>query len=118
LQKRLGGPQRRCGCCGEQRCRPVRRLVTTLTELLWPLAMLQTCIREVRGSNLSRDTAFRGFLQSLQPNSGMIPRLGHCHSLPNPSEFIIHHSSYSYHEKRYDLDTDKKFWKELIAYFP
>jgi hypothetical protein len=43
---------------------------------------------------------FRGFPQSLRPNSGIVSRLGHDRFLPNPFQFTYHPTS-----ERYSLDT-------------
>jgi hypothetical protein len=50
-------------------------------------------------------TEVRGFLQSLQTNAGIVPRLGHNRFLPNPFQFIIHDSSY--YPPLYSLDTER-----------
>jgi hypothetical protein len=48
---------------------------------------------------------FRDFPQSLQENSGMVPRLGHDRFLPNPFRYIIIHLL-SCHPTLYGLDTE------------
>jgi hypothetical protein len=53
-----------------------------------------TCILEVVGSYLNRNTCYSEVLRrspdSLQANSGFIPRLGHDSCLPNVLQFFIH----------------------------
>ena len=46
------------------------------------------------------DWNFRGVAQSLQADSGIVPRLGHCCFLPYPFKFIIHLSSYHWRYTR------------------
>jgi hypothetical protein len=48
--------------------------------------------------------SYRGFPQSLQVNSGIVPRLGHNRFVPSPFQFIIIHLSY--HPTLYDFDTE------------
>lgn len=61
--------------------------------------MHQTCIRTAPGSNLGPVTGnvteiLHGFLQSLQTNSGPVPKLGNKCFLSHPSQIIVHRSSY------------------------
>jgi hypothetical protein len=57
---------------------------------------------------------FRGFRRFLQPNSRIVPRLGHELFLPNPFQFIIHHSLN--HSALHSLDTSTK--NEMRGRFP
>jgi hypothetical protein len=79
------------------------------------------------GSNLGRDTGYpewRIKLFSLHAVAGIIPHLGQDRFLPNNFQFINHHVSH--HLTLYSLEIEsaqstkknKKFWEELIAYFP
>lgn len=59
-----------------------------------PSELLGTCIRNVRGLNVSRCTGcpewdFFYFSQPPQTSAGMTPRLGHDHFFPNTFQFII-----------------------------
>jgi hypothetical protein len=56
---------------------------------------LQTCIREVRNSNLGWDTlilteVLHSFLQSLRSNAWAVSQLAHNRFPPNRFQFIIH----------------------------
>jgi hypothetical protein len=58
-----------------------------------------TCILEVFRSYLSWDIGyleldFRGFVQSVQANVGIVPWSGHDHFLWNPFKHVIYQSSY------------------------
>jgi hypothetical protein len=63
------------------------------TEQVGLEVTLWTCIREVLGSNIGRDTYpefFHGFPQYLQINAGILPILNYDGFLPSPFQFIIH----------------------------
>lgn len=76
------------------------------------MVTLWSCIRTVLGSNIGRkinypDWSFCGPRQSLQINAGVVPRLDQGFLLSDPSQFIIHQSSYN--STLYSLDTDSNF---------
>jgi hypothetical protein len=76
--------------------------------LVYVAVTFQIFIRDVLGSKLGRDTdypdwAFLCFLQSLQVNAGIVPRVGQYQFLPNHSQFIIYPIIQCY---TYNLDTD------------
>jgi hypothetical protein len=50
------------------------------------------------------DDTFHDVPQSLQTNSGIVPRLGHSRFLPSPFQFII--IRLFYHPTLYNLDTE------------
>jgi hypothetical protein len=58
--------------------------------------MLYICILEVLGSNLGRNSGYRGLKVSL------FPSLGHDHFLPNPLPSIVNHC----YPTLYILDND------------
>jgi hypothetical protein len=72
--------------------------------------MVWACVREVLSSNLSLIPAtptegFHSFPQSLQENSGTVPRLGYDHFLPSLFQLSTHSSFYEYHETVHNLGT-------------
>jgi hypothetical protein len=48
-------------------------------------------VRVWAGVSVILTEAFRGFYESFQANTGMVPGLGHDHFLENSSQFEIHH---------------------------
>jgi hypothetical protein len=75
------------------------KLTFIFTEQASIAVSLETCIWDVLGSNLGWTSAalteaFRDIPQSLQANSGIVPRLGRELLLPNPLIFAFHESSY------------------------
>jgi hypothetical protein len=62
---------------------------------------LQTCIRELPGYNIARnsgclDQDFLSLSQALRTNTGLVPRLRHDRFLPNASHFTNSHQLMSY----------------------
>jgi hypothetical protein len=74
------------------------------TKLAGTRVKLLTRIREILFTNIGRVISYnnRGFSQSLQTYSKVLPRLSHDLFLPNPFQFIIYHSII----RRYSLDAE------------